>query len=260
MRAKFVNENYGQKDLTRMQDIKTKASGDNEKEIKLASTQAAIIQDAGKAQARAEAAEEVFGSGSEIAEIFHKRAIELGGNYVKSKASKGALAPVKAPAEKGEKLEREFKTDFFLPSERVRNIEKKGTGEGGFFRGDDALRGMGIGRYATPVEIGGEFLHRSASILPLGKVNLGSGDSKYFNIYETYDGTCEVWQAEPGSYKLIFTAGDKPLAKLGDRRDFRHDQTGARIGTWKLVDYVPVEKMKELIRVYGSSISGYTYK
>jgi hypothetical protein len=29
---------------------------------------------------------------------------------------------------------------------------------------------------------------------------------------------------------------------------------------WKLVDYVPVEKLMELIRVYGGSISGYTYK
>jgi len=64
MRAKTVNEEFGQKDLVRIQDIKTKADGSQDKEISLATTQAKIIQDAGKARARAEAAEKVFGPNS----------------------------------------------------------------------------------------------------------------------------------------------------------------------------------------------------
>jgi hypothetical protein len=103
MRARLVNEGFGQKDQVRMSDIKTKAAGDHDKELRLASTQAAIIQDAGKAQARAEAAEEVFGAGSDIAEIFHNRAVELGGKYVRSTASRGTLAPVKSAVGKGKK-------------------------------------------------------------------------------------------------------------------------------------------------------------
>jgi hypothetical protein len=263
MRARFVNEElnegYGQKDLVRMQDIKTKAAGNHDKEIQLATTQANIIKDAGKAKARSEAAEEVFGAGSDISIIFDERAKELGGSYVKSTASAGTLAPVKAPAGKGEKIEREFKTEFFLPSERVRN-EKKVSDEGGFFRKEDAFKSLGIGRYATPPEIGGELKKGHKAILPLGKVNLGTGECKFFNIYETWDGTVEVWEDDKGNHKLVFTAGDKPLAKLYDRANFRHDQTGAFIGLWKLVDYVPVSKMRELIRVYGGSLSGYTYK
>ena len=108
MRAKFVNEGYGQKDYVRMEDIKTKANGDHDKEISLATTQAKIIQDAGKAQARAEAAEKVFGARSDISQIFHDRAVELGGSHVVGKASKQVLAPVTGPVEKGQKIERKF--------------------------------------------------------------------------------------------------------------------------------------------------------
>jgi hypothetical protein len=110
MRARLINEAFGQKDLVRMQDIKTKSAGNHDKEISLATTQAKIIQDAGKAQARAEAAEEVFGSESDISQIFHDRAVELGGSSVRSVASKAVLAPVVGPVGKGEKLERKFKT------------------------------------------------------------------------------------------------------------------------------------------------------
>jgi len=259
MRAKLVLEGYGQKDLVRMSDIKTKAAGDHNKEISLATTQAKIIQDAGKAQARAEAAEEVFGSGSDISQIFHDRAVELGGSGVKSKASKAVLAPVVGPVGKGEKIQRKFKTQYILPSERVGAARAE---EGGSFaRRSDIFKQMGIGRFseATAPEIGGKRL-RQAFILPLGRVNFGTGESQYFNVYETYDGTAEIWKDQNGNFKVVFTSGDKPLAKIQDYREFRHDQTWAKIGEWTMVDYVPVKEMKELIRKYGGSLPGYTYK
>lgn len=62
------------------------------------------------------------------------------------------------------------------------------------------------------------------------------------------------------NYKLVFTAGDKPMHKIGDMENFYHDQNGNNIGFWELVDYVPVKHMRELILPYGKRISGYTYK
>jgi hypothetical protein len=60
---------------------------------------------------------------------------------------------------------------------------------------------------------------------------------------------------------LVFTAGE-PSLKIGQSRDFRHDQTFQVIGRrWKFIDYIPVKDMTELARVYGTSkFSGYTYK
>ena len=266
MRARLINEAFGQKDLVRMQDIKTKAAGDHNKEITLATTQAKIIGDAGKAQARSEAAEQVFGQGSDISQIFHERAVELGGSNVKSKATQAVLAPVVGPVGKGEKLERKFKTQYLLPSERMGaaapETTQAKTGGGGFSRGNaEAYKTLGIGRFSSTSapEVGGKRLS-SASIASLGRVHLGTGESSYFNIYDTYDGTAEIWQDHAKNFKIVFTAGDKPLAKLQDYREFRDDQTWKPKGEWTMKDYVPVKEMKELIRVYGGSLPGYTYK
>lgn len=100
-------------------------------------------------------------------------------------------------------------------------------------------------------------------VLPLGKVNLITGDSKYFNIYETWDGTAEVWKdLDPGqNYKLVFTAGNKPLAKKDDKKEFYHDQSGARIGYWTFIDSARVKDMKKIALKYGKrTMSGYAYK
>lgn len=261
-----LNEDFGQKDLVRMQDIKTKADGDHNKEILLATTQANIIQDAHKAKARAEAAEQVFGSGSDIAYIFNSRAVQLGGKDIRSIASPGALAPVVGPKEKGEKLKREFKKNYIMPSERLKQPISAGAPikpGGGFTRGLDPRASMSTGIYATAPEIGGEHNYRDAHILPLGKVQLGTGESPAFNVRKTWDdeGTVEIWQARDGKRKLIFTTGDKPFDKINDTRDFRHDQTNGTIGrNWKLIDYAPLKELQELIRLYGSSLSGYVYK
>jgi hypothetical protein len=261
-----LNESFGQKDLVRMQDIKTKAGGNHDKEITLATTQANIIQDAGKAKARSEAAEEVFGTGSDIAQIFGDRAVALGGSRVQSVASPGALAPVTGPKIKGEKLKREFQKKYIMPSEKLRQtstgvLVKPG---GGFSRGLDPKAAMSTGIYADAPEIGGDHKWRDASILPLGKVQLGTGECQYFNVRTTWhdEGLVEIWQDRSGrKKKLIFTSGDKPSAKINDTQDFRHDQTGGLIGQhWKLIDYAPLKELQELIRLYGSSLSGYVYK
>jgi hypothetical protein len=272
--AESINEAIGVKDVVRMQDIKTKANGDHAKELSLATTQAKIIQDAGKAQARAEAAEQVFGPGNDITPIFHDRAVELGGSGVRSKASADVLAPVVGPVGKGEKLERKHKTQYLLPSERVAgaNAERKpagfpaSSGGGGFSRGNSEIfKGLGIGRFseAGATEIGGKNL-RQASISPIGRVNFGTGECDYFNVHDDYKGhTAEIWKDNSGHFKVIFTSGDKPNGKLEDYRQFINDQTWRPIsgrGYWTLKDYVPEAELKELIRVYGGSLPGYCYK
>jgi hypothetical protein len=269
MKNKLVSESleelfeiYGSKDLVRMQDIKTKAAGDHEKEIKLATTQAKIIKDAGKAKARAEAAEEVFGPGSDISQIFGDRAIELGGSYVSAKPSAGNLAPIKAPKEKGGSYEREHKTKFILPSERLgySNAEEEG---GGFSRGSGSItQKLGIGKFSKPPETTNEISHSPASILPIGFINFGTGESKYFNVIENNpNGNMEIWKDLNGKYKAILTSGSP--SKIGLKRPFRHDQTWqpiSRDGMWELVDYVSTNKLHELIRVYGNGAYGYVYK
>jgi hypothetical protein len=272
MRAKFVllNEGFGQKDLVRMTDIKTKSAGNHEKELSLARTQANIIQDPGKAQARAEAAIEVFGAGSDISQIFHDRAVDLGGSGVRSKASADVLAPVVGPVGKGEKLERKFKTQYLLPSERVAgaNAEKQSGGGGGFQRGNSEIfKNLGIGRFseAGATEIGGKRLSKGY-IASIGRVNFGTGECEYFNVHDIYKGsTAEIWKDYNGHFKVIFTSGDKPLGKLEDFAEFVNDQTmkslsGGRGTSWTLKDYVPESELKELIRVYGGSLPGYCYK
>jgi len=276
MKAKFVeealHEAFGQKDLVRMQDIQTKSAGDHEKELSLASTQANIIKNAVKAKARAEAAEDVFGPGSDISQIFYDRASELGGDYVEARDSRGSLAPVKAAPKKGEKLEREFKKHSMLPSERIgyKPAEEEG---GGFTRGGFTKPGeqegsvyqkLGLGRTANAPETSDETRYRPAAIAAIGSVDIGSGESKYFNVYEQWpDSTAEVWKKDNGRYVLVFTSGDKPLGKIGMRSAFMNDQTWnemTRNGLWKMVDYVPVKDLQELLRVYGKSMLGYTYK
>ena len=266
MKARFVkdslNEAYGQKDLVRMEDIRTKADGDSEKEIQLASTQARLIGKAPKAAARAEAAEAVFGAGHPVTVIFADRATELAGGSVSGQASKGVLAPVKGPVGKGEKLEREFKKKKILPSERVGGEDAESGGS--FGRGGDAFQKLGIGRFAKPPETSSDHEWSDASILPIGWVDIGSGEAPTvgFNIYETWPNSiAELWETPEGRYRLIFTSGT-PNLKIGQTRDFRHDQTWKDIGhRWKFIDYLPVGDLLELARVYNKNkFPGYTYK
>ena len=216
MKARFVsdslNEAYGQKDLVRMQDIRTKAAGDEEKEIALATTQARLIGKGEKAAARAEAAVYVFGFDHPVTKVFQERTRELGAS--RGSASKGVLAPVKGPASKGERLEREFKRSQLLPSERVRSQKEQDVEKGGgFTRGGDVMGRMGLGRFSQPVETTDEYSYGASSILPIGWVDLGSGESKYLNAKRN-GGIAEVWKTQEGKFRLILNSSDEPGYKI----------------------------------------------
>lgn len=103
------------------------------------------------------------------------------------------------------------------------------------------------------------------SVLPIGSVNIQSGDSKHFNIYDTWDNsTAEVWKDGKGKLKLIFTSGDKPLHNIGEKEEFRNYNNGNRFGegeNWTMVEWVKIKDLKELLRVFNKkSFTGYVYK
>lgn len=99
------------------------------------------------------------------------------------------------------------------------------------------------------------------AILPLGKTNIKTGTSKYFNIYETWGETTtyEIHRTEK-SYVVVATSGTKPIAKLNEMYTFIHDQTGRFLFYGAMVDFAVGSKLKELIDKYGKSILMYTYK
>lgn len=65
------------KDLSRLEDIKTKANGSRGKAIALATTMANLITHLDKIEGRIEASKRVFGSGHPVTEVFETRRLEL---------------------------------------------------------------------------------------------------------------------------------------------------------------------------------------
>ncbi len=269
MKAKFVfetlQEAYEPKDLKRVQDFAKKSGGDLQKEIALAERMAKTLTSMNKAIGRAEAAAEVYGGWNEIVEVFYNKAKEL-----------GYTGPPP-----GERLEKGPVLGSQLPREQQYSIKRpKGPG----FRGPNNRFGRGGSWHGK-------------SILPIGKVDLRTGDSKFFNIYDKTDSTIEVWRDNKGidtthidkpiephqtgigsilkpkgkeeidkekrkyfNYKIVITSGSNPLHQIGDFDSFHHDQNGGNIGHWEMVDYVSLENARELSLSYGGKLSGYVYK
>lgn len=101
-------------------------------------------------------------------------------------------------------------------------------------------------------------------ILPLGKVNIKTGGSSMFNIYDVWleDGDrmhFEIWKTYDNKYKAIFGSGNSAYEKVGTRSDFYHDQNFRPFGSWTLVDSGKLKDFKNVTK-YGNSISGYVYK
>lgn len=247
MKAKFINEIAGTKDIARMESIRDKSKEDPEKELMYARNMAKSITNPGKAQARGEAAEEIFGAG-DISDIFYNRAKELTGGYeIES-------TPSKLPGEKPDY------SQYEKPASETRGFAKTSSSKFKAFN-------IGIHRKEDPQEVREPVIHgggygRELSIASLGKVNLQTGKSIYFNIYDTWDNTtAEIWEVlKNGSIKIIFTSGDKPLAEINDIAYFKNDQTRRFLFKAKMLDYALLKDVPALIPLYGKSLSGYTYK
>lgn len=105
--------------------------------------------------------------------------------------------------------------------------------------------------------------YKYSSIAPLGSVNIQTGESEHFNIYDTWtNSTAEVWKNSKGSHILVFTSDDKPLNNIGWTCNFENYYTQRSIGNnWTMVEWVKLEDLKELLRIVNkSSLKGYTYK
>jgi len=104
------------------------------------------------------------------------------------------------------------------------------------------------------------------SILGLGTINLKTGKSKYFNVYDTWgeNTTYEIYQVpttgEQPAYKIVATSGTKPLSNVGETVSFKHDQTGRFLFHGEMIDFAIGIDLKSLVNKYGYNISGFTYK
>jgi hypothetical protein len=103
---------------------------------------------------------------------------------------------------------------------------------------------------------------RGKAILPLGRINLLTGDSKYFNVYDTWgeDTTYEIHQADNGGVRVVATSGLFPISQPDRMNKFEHDQTGRHIFYGEMIDSAKGSDLKKLAVKYGKSLAGYTYK
>lgn len=221
---------YSSKDKMRINDIIRKSNGNTGRAKLYAKTMCKLIRNPDKARDRYDAAKEILGNDHPVTIIFRKRVVDLSGeDSLKTPvASQGKDEALNPPA-----------------SQRKKGVK--------YFKGKHVFK-MSDRDNASP-------------ILPVGAVNLKTGKCKYFNIFDTWDGTVEVWLTNPESwsnkkesYKLVFTAGDTPYGGIGAHNGFQHDQTRRFLFNATMVDYTRVKDMAALIPLYGKTIGGYTYK
>lgn len=116
------------------------------------------------------------------------------------------------------------------------------------------------------------------SILSIGSLNINTGKSKYFNIYDTYeDSTAEIYKDvsrnypgsnNPDKFKIVFTSGstaiknrDGSMPKAGDIRDFKDDQKGTPLFQGEFSQSCLIDDLKTVAAKLGiKSCTGYTYK
>jgi hypothetical protein len=109
---------------------------------------------------------------------------------------------------------------------------------------------------------------RGYSVLSIGALNIDTGKCKYFNVYDEYDGTAEIYKDSTDKFKIVFTAGTKPVSnsdktapKKRDAREFKDDQRGTPLFVGFFEESCRVNKLKEVAGRLGiKSCIAYTYK
>tara|TARA_R110000772_G_scaffold6250_12_gene21964 strand:- start:16 stop:336 length:321 start_codon:yes stop_codon:yes gene_type:complete len=99
-------------------------------------------------------------------------------------------------------------------------------------------------------------------ILPVGSVNLETGEFEYGNIYGFWgeDTTYELYKTDDGYLRVVATAGREPIVPLGERSSFQHDQTGRYLFSGEVIDVATGDEgLKSFIK-YKKRITCATYK
>jgi hypothetical protein len=106
----------------------------------------------------------------------------------------------------------------------------------------------------------------TSAIAPLGKVNVNTGRSKYFNIYETWgakDTTWELYKNDKGNFVIVATSGTSAIHNSNDslRREFHADQSRRYLGCWLFITSSLQENLKQMAAEHNfTSVAGYCYK
>lgn len=214
---------YGSKDVDRMESIREKSYGDYMSQLNYAFNMASAITEPGKAMARGYAAQEIFGEQAAVAYVFFERAHDLGGKNVKPVASVNAFDDIDAEL-------------AAIPLEE-RPASKR----------------------ENPKVLGGKIVNRKnsfATLVNLGKLNVIKGTGPKFNLYNYPPGTIEVWQAETGTFRLIYTSNYESVYYIDEVRKFKYDD---KIHEWTMVDYIESEYVANLAPMYGKSIAIFNY-
>jgi len=222
-----LNESALSKDIKRINDLFSRSKGDDDKLIQLTNNMANSIKDKEKAFRRTKAAWQVLGKDNNPIADIFLKKYNELGGNINRKAD-----------------------EILNPSEVIGSLMPKEK------------------QYKSARSISSRWANNGGNpILPVGRINLTTGECKYFNVYDTWeDSTAEIWwdylhtTLDKPRLKLIVTSGDTPIYNIGDEKSFKHDQTGAFIGHLKMIDYCQLKHAKALIPLYGNSIPGYTYK
>lgn len=108
----------------------------------------------------------------------------------------------------------------------------------------------------------------SCAILKVGAIDTKTGvltkvfDSTPEPVLQFFGdgGTLEVLEKQgKGTFFVVSTAGDKPLAEKNSIREFHHDQTGNFHSKSRLVAYFPTKDWAKLQK-FGTSLPFYVYK
>lgn len=106
---------------------------------------------------------------------------------------------------------------------------------------------------------------RPSVVLPIGTVNLTTGKSQYFNIYETWEGDdmhCEFWRSLMPDDKvyIVLGAGLEAMENIGATNSLIHDQSRKPLRYGKLIDNCALADLPSKASEYGRSLRGYVYK
>ena len=111
--------------------------------------------------------------------------------------------------------------------------------------------------------------HKQTTILPMGSIDLVTGKSKYFNIYEEWKKTlmtCEIYKSYKDSsrsqftYKLILGSGNRPIGKLKELEDFANYQSGRFLFKAEMIDSCLLKDLPDFATKYAKKIDGFVYK